>query len=332
MPVSGRASRAPVLLIGPGCSCAGPALRAASLPVHVVADPEFDSVRRYPPGWRAMRDVPLHEADAEQVAWLHAQNLATLAGKVYEPGRRTVTAIDLAEALETWDADRDAHGLSGGGTPDKHGVAPPPGRSISRLGLALELACARDETSYACLVCGSRGGQVTLPALWRLGCKLPAVVINGGCAREEVAWTWPAGCRVVMLTGGRDIFNEYKTHTGETNDEARRRRPAPAQQHAPRGRTITHGGRQAYLRSLWAAVPPASRPMAAIVHVPSMGHVPPPDFLAAILPELVAFATYGTRCARYARDECSAPRAHCTPRRTPCGTGRRAATVSTASS
>ena len=27
--------------------------------------------------------------------------------------------------------------------------------------------------------------QVTLPALWLLGCRVPAVVINGGCARQQ---------------------------------------------------------------------------------------------------------------------------------------------------
>ena len=328
MPVSGRASRTPVLLIGPGCSCAGPALRAASLPVHVVADPEFDSVRRYPPGWRAMRDVPLHEADAEQVAWLHAQNLATLAGKVYEPGRRTVTAIDLAEALETWDADRDAHGLSGGGTPDKHGVAPPPGRSISRLGLALELACARDETSYACLVCGSRGGQVTLPALWRLGCKLPAVVINGGCAREEVAWTWPAGCRVVMLTGGRDNFNEYKTHTGETNDEARRRRPRPRPA-ARATRPNHHPWRPTGVLAL--AVGGGATRLAA-----DGGDRPRAvdgARAAARFPCRHPAGAGRVRNQRHAVREMNVRHlAHTAASKPPCGTGRRAATVSTASS
>lgn len=64
----------------------------------------------------------------------------------------------------------------------------------------------RDAAGFDCLVCGSRGGQVTLPALWRLGCRLPCVVLNGGCAREEAAWVWPTGVSVVLLTGGDDFF------------------------------------------------------------------------------------------------------------------------------
>ena len=65
------------------------------------------------------------------------------------------------------------------------------------------------EAAIACLVCGSRGGQVTLPALWRLGCRLPVVVVNGGCCRAEVAWVWPEGVPVVLVTGGHDFFNEH---------------------------------------------------------------------------------------------------------------------------
>ena len=51
---------------------------------------------------------------------------------------------------------------------------------------------------------------MTLPALWLLGCRLPCVVINAGCAREPAGWLWPTGVVVVLVTGGRDkICNEY---------------------------------------------------------------------------------------------------------------------------
>jgi len=74
-----------------------------------------------------------------------------------------------------------------------------------------------------CLVLGSRGGQVVLPALWaaRGNNVPPAVVINGGCAREDLPAVpaWPDQAVTFMLIGGKDYFrgqyklDEYLTNT-----------------------------------------------------------------------------------------------------------------------
>ncbi len=132
-------------------------------------------------------------------------------------------------------------------------------------------------SSLDCLVCGSRGGQVTLPALWLLGLRLPCVVINGGCARESVGWTWPAGVPVVLLSGGDDFFNESRGSwaVGEPDPHTD---PLQYQDCL-------------YLAELWAAVPPQSRPTTAILHLPGMGHRPDAELLASLLPALVEYAS-----------------------------------------
>lgn len=56
----------------------------------------------------------------------------------------------------------------------------------------------------AAVLCGSRGGQVTLPRLWEIGWRGPCVVINGGCASTAVVPGSPV--RLVLATGGRDFF------------------------------------------------------------------------------------------------------------------------------
>jgi len=61
-----------------------------------------------------------------------------------------------------------------------------------------------------CLVLGSRGGQVVLPALWaaRGNSVPPSVVINGGCARDDLPAVpaWPDQAVTFLLIGGKDYF------------------------------------------------------------------------------------------------------------------------------
>lgn len=65
-----------------------------------------------------------------------------------------------------------------------------------------------------CLIFGSRGGQVTLPTLWRLFGELvpPAVVLNGGCAMAlPMAVSWPKTATTFLLLGGCDHFRGSAT-------------------------------------------------------------------------------------------------------------------------
>jgi len=56
----------------------------------------------------------------------------------------------------------------------------------------------------AAVLCGSRGGQVTLPRLWQIGWRGPCVVINGGCVSTAAVPGPPV--RLVLATGGQDFF------------------------------------------------------------------------------------------------------------------------------
>mmetsp|Transcript_290 Transcript_290/g.570 ORF Transcript_290/g.570 Transcript_290/m.570 type:complete len:537 (+) Transcript_290:1-1611(+) len=89
----------------------------------------------------------------------------------------------------------------------------PHGRAAPNLqSFAESLAEAGDLSSSSCLIFGSRGGQVVLPALWRaFGSSLPpALVINGGCAMSMLPdrgwWHWPDGAISFLLMGGKDYF------------------------------------------------------------------------------------------------------------------------------
>lgn len=60
-----------------------------------------------------------------------------------------------------------------------------------------------------CLIVGSRGGQVVLPALWRARGEdvPPAVVLNGGCAMGlPTPVQWPDNAVTFLLLGGQDYF------------------------------------------------------------------------------------------------------------------------------
>ena len=253
------ASAERVLLLDPGSGESCSALQSC-MNVHLAIGPAYDEqVKRYPPHWKSMVGVRLTEAEAAADAarpvpkssWpgVHdlrgpafPRNLATWASALYDAPSATMHAVDLASS----GADRTA----------ARQLEPRP-VSMGKL---------------SCLVCGSRGGQVTLPALWRLGCRLPSVVINGGCARERAAWVWPAGVHVVLLTGGRDtICNEFAAWGEERADAAQ----------------------AAYLEQLWHAVPPANQRTTAILHVAEMGHRPEAALLRCVLPALVRYVATG---------------------------------------
>jgi len=66
-----------------------------------------------------------------------------------------------------------------------------------------------------CFVFGSRGGQVVLPAFWeaKSGAVPPAVVINGGIARDDLIkkCQWPDSAVTFLLIGGKDNFRQNKS-------------------------------------------------------------------------------------------------------------------------
>lgn len=53
-----------------------------------------------------------------------------------------------------------------------------------------------------CLVCGSRGGQVTVGCVWENGWRGPTLCVNGGCAAG--AFDVPPILRLVVTSGARD--------------------------------------------------------------------------------------------------------------------------------
>ena len=243
LPAARRAPPKRVFLIGPGAGACGAVLRATGHAVTLATDHEYDvNGRRYPPGWVAMRGVPLAEAEAVEDYACSSRNLATWASKLYLPGPpRALAGIDL------------------------DGVA-----AADQSRAATEFVRPQPERDFGCIVAGSRGGQVTLPAMWLLGCRRPAVVVNAGLLRDECGWVWPPGVPVVALAGGKDFFAE--------NDDD-----------------------DAYVARLWRAVPPASRAVTALVFVPSMEHKVDGEMLRALLPDLVAAATTRLRRRRARR-------------------------------
>ena len=263
-----------VYLIDPGSgeSC-GALQQLGSVRVHLAVGPEYDQpVKRYPPHWRSMAGVRLTEAEAEAdaladsgsslAAWpgvadlrgsAHPRNLATWASTIYDPAADSLDAVDLA--------------VTGCDRTSARRHQP-------------HVRTSRPVGDFQCLVCGSRGGEVTLPALWLLGCRLPAVVINGGCARQPFQ-AWPLGVTVVLLTGGLDrICNEF--YTRADRDEA-------------------------YAERVWRGVPPANRATTALLHLPKMRHRPDVETLGRALPCLMAYAAAGLTEARCLRN--ASPRA-----------------------
>lgn len=105
-----------------------------------------------------------------------------------------------------------------------------------------------------CLVFGSRGGQVVLPALWKFrgDAVPPVVVINGGCAMDLPRKpAWPVKQPIFMIVGGQDYFK------GPMSDDK-------------------------YFAKNKAAVP-AGSVTCAILFVKQMAHMPKPRLLEACL-------------------------------------------------
>merc|ERR1719356_132203 len=70
-----------------------------------------------------------------------------------------------------------------------------------------ELLASGKASCSDCLVFGSRGGQVVLPALWqKSGADVPpAVVLNGGCSMDlHRPVLWPESAVSFLLLGGQD--------------------------------------------------------------------------------------------------------------------------------
>eukprot|EP00405_Crypthecodinium_cohnii_P020184 CAMPEP_0206465006 /NCGR_PEP_ID=MMETSP0324_2-20121206/27563_1 /ASSEMBLY_ACC=CAM_ASM_000836 /TAXON_ID=2866 /ORGANISM="Crypthecodinium cohnii, Strain Seligo" /LENGTH=591 /DNA_ID=CAMNT_0053937763 /DNA_START=137 /DNA_END=1908 /DNA_ORIENTATION=+ len=113
-----------------------------------------------------------------------------------------------------------------------------------------------------CWVCGSRGGQVSLPAIWEgLGNNTPpAVVLNGGCAMNLPGspTRWPREAVTIMLLGGQDWFRGSQS-MGE------------------------------YLGGTVRCVPSDNR-TTALLYVPEMKHMPQPEVLKAALGPLILAA------------------------------------------
>tara|TARA_Y100000768_G_scaffold379105_1_gene354373 strand:- start:12642 stop:13325 length:684 start_codon:yes stop_codon:yes gene_type:complete len=62
------------------------------------------------------------------------------------------------------------------------------------------------------ILCGSRGGQVTLPTLWLHGYTYPSVVINGDIIahyRLIKQFKYPDNLKIVLLVGKKDYFKNY---------------------------------------------------------------------------------------------------------------------------
>mmetsp|Transcript_31463 Transcript_31463/g.73497 ORF Transcript_31463/g.73497 Transcript_31463/m.73497 type:complete len:466 (-) Transcript_31463:320-1717(-) len=106
-----------------------------------------------------------------------------------------------------------------------------------------------------CLVFGSRGGQVVLPAFWQaLGDAVPpAVVINGGCARDDhpLGVSWPEQAVSMLIIGGKDYFKGHKSLEDYVMETLR---------HVPRGNMTT-----------------------AVLLIDDMAHMPRTDMLESIL-------------------------------------------------
>ena len=72
------------------------------------------------------------------------------------------------------------------------------------------LECLENKEKVIGIICGSRGGQVTLPALWRLFNLLkinspPCIIINSGIIHSKIKW--PEKCPLILLSFGLDYFN-----------------------------------------------------------------------------------------------------------------------------
>lgn len=113
----------------------------------------------------------------------------------------------------------------------------------------------------ACLVVGSRGGQVVLPALWRaLGPAVPPTVcINGGCSMDLPTGgqgSWPESAYTFLILGGKDYF----------------RGPLSPEEYVANAKKNV----------------PARNGTTAILYINEMEHMPAPHLLQPILVSMVS--------------------------------------------
>lgn len=68
----------------------------------------------------------------------------------------------------------------------------------------------REGRGPVAIIAGSRGGQLTLPRLWQLGWRGGAICANAGCTTtaELLGWQVPSSCRLALVTGGCDFFEQ----------------------------------------------------------------------------------------------------------------------------
>lgn len=154
------------------------------------------------------------------------------AWKKYVPARQTVIAIgpgggtrmngEAYAALARLGYDVvPVHAADYDNAMDGSGYAYPPGwedgepdirynrgRNLATLAddivLPLIRRLVKEGRGPACVIAGSRGGQVTVPRLWEVGWRGPTLVINGGCATTSQVPPLPV--RLLLVTGGRDFF------------------------------------------------------------------------------------------------------------------------------
>ena len=82
--------------------------------------------------------------------------------------------------------------------------------SLSNIVLDKYLHLKNKNINIDLIICGSRGGQVTLPFLWTLFNNLmikspPCIIFNSGICHSPIKW--PENIPLILLSFGKDYFN-----------------------------------------------------------------------------------------------------------------------------
>lgn len=147
-----------VYLLDPGSGEACPALQwARCAHVHLAVDADFDQpVKRYPPHWKSMAGVKLTEGEANEDAAAHARVLASASRSAW-PSTSDLRGPAHPRNLATWASTFYTSGQLSSVDCSATGCTRQEARG-SRVARTL-----RPTADFICLVCGSRGGEVTLP-------------------------------------------------------------------------------------------------------------------------------------------------------------------------
>ncbi|CAJ1397007.1 unnamed protein product [Effrenium voratum] len=124
---------------------------------------------------------------------------------------------------------------------------------------AEELLAAGVVEQTECFILGSRGGQIVLPYLWEMkgDAVPPAVVINGGPALDMPRPAkWPSSAVTLLIMGGQDYFRNPNVPPAKWISNARKRVPA-------------------------------NNKHTALLYLPEMGHMPPPQVLQCVICDAV---------------------------------------------